>query len=89
MMREMRSTLSTFGGASFPCLQSEVYNLTEEVERITFLKNKSVLVHVPRFGSQVVYNNSKKIGVTLSALGTNKAICLGAYAYALAQLDSE
>lgn len=89
MMREMRSTLSTFGGASFPCLQSEVYNLTEEVERITFLENKSVLVHVPRFGNQVVYNNSKKIGVTLSTLGTNKAICLGAYAYALAQLDSE
>lgn len=89
MMREMRSTLSTFGGASFPCLQSEVYNLTEEAELTTFLESKSVLVSIPRFGSRTVYNRSKKIGVTLSSLGTNRAICLGAYAYALAQLDIE
>lgn len=34
----------------------------------------------------VTYDCSKKIGIVVSDLGANRAIALGAYAYALSQL---
>lgn len=87
MLREMRRSLSTFAGDSFPCLQMEVYNLTDEKEHAAFLQSTAVRVAVPATDKTVCYDCNKRIGVALSALGANKAIALGAYAFALQQID--
>lgn len=87
MMKEMKEQISTFAGASFPCLQMEVFNLTEKEELEYFLKEKNTMVNIPFSKKQALYANQKKVGITVSSLGTNKAIALGAYTFALSQLD--
>lgn len=89
MLREMRSTLTTFAGASFPCLQMEVFDLADEKEHAAFLESKAMDVPVFDTGKTAVYDNSKRIGIAISQLGANKAISLGAYAFALQRIDRE
>lgn len=87
MVREMRGSLATFAGDTFPCLQMSVCDLTDETEHVDFLKDTTVRVTIPSTGKTACYDCGKRIGIALSALGTNKAIALGAYTYALQQLD--
>lgn len=86
MIREMRRSISTFAGFNFGCLQSEVHNLMDDKDCSLFLENKSVNVKVPFTEKYVTYDCSKKIGIMVSDLGANRAIALGAYAYALSRL---
>ena len=86
MVREMERDFSTFGGASFHCLQQEVLNLETEKGMARFLEDDSTLVEVPGTGEKVRYNHRKKIGVALTGIGTSRAISLGAYAFALSHV---
>lgn len=87
MVCEMRRTLSTFAGESYPCLQMDVFNLTDDEESAAFLENTSVRVPVPFSDRTACYDCNKRIGITVSRLGTDKAIALGAYTFSLQQLD--
>lgn len=89
MLREMRGSLATFAGDSFPVLQMEVFDLTDKERRGVFLQNSAVYVQVPSMGKVVQYDCHKRIGVAVSSLGANKAIALGAYTFALQQIDKE
>ena len=42
---------------------------------------------MPGSGRKVAYDPLKRIGVGLSRLGTSRAVAIGAYAFALAELD--
>lgn len=87
MIREMRRSVGTFSGQSFPCLQSEVYDLSDPEGLRAFLEEKDRMVKVPFSDAEVHYACHKKTGVAHSRLGASRAIALGAYAYALSQLD--
>ena len=89
MMREMRRSISTFSGRDFDCLQMEVCNLMEPDEYKKFLEDTSSWVDVPFTDKKVSYDCTKRIGVAISTLGANKAIALGAYAFALQQIDKK
>lgn len=88
LMAELNRPVGTFSGASFPCLQMEAFNLEDEAEKARFLEDKDTLVDVPFSTKKVRYASHKKVGVAVSRLGANRAIALGAYAFALAQLDA-
>lgn len=88
LMREMRRTLSTFAGGTFPCLQAEAYCLDDDAQRQSFLTSTSTRVPVPHSTRTVPYDSAKRIGVAVSKLGASRAIALGAYAYALQQADN-
>lgn len=87
MIHEMKRSISTFAGLNFNCLQSEVYNLMNENDHSLFLMNKRSDVKIPFTDKYAIYDRFKKTGIIISKLGANKAIALGAYAYALSQLD--
>ncbi len=87
VMDEIKRPANTFAGASFPSLQMEVFNLEEEEGMTAFLEEKDTTVLVPHSEQSVPYVNHKKIGIAISTLGTNEAVALGAYSFALAQLD--
>ena len=87
IMQEMNRQIGTFAGVSFPCLQMEVFNLSDPESFEAFLKEKNKMVDVPFSDKQVPYACHKKIGIAVSSLGASKAIALGAYSFALAQLD--
>ena len=88
LLREMRSRVGTFAGDSFHSLQMDVYNLTDAHELAAFLEEHDEFVEVPMSGERVRYTRDKKIGVTVSALGASRAIALGAYTFALANMGA-
>lgn len=87
IIEEMNQQVHTFSGLSFPCLQMEVFNLLEKEGVKKFLKEEDTMVNIPFSEKQVFYTSHKKTGITVSVLGTNKAVSLGAYAFALSKLE--
>lgn len=79
MIREMNGSRETMNGNLFSRLQMKAYNLEDESERALFFENESKTVKIPGSSNSVIYEPAKKIGVTVSKLGTNRAIALGAY----------
>ena len=87
IMNEMDRQIGTFAGASFPCLQMEVFNLSEKEGFNKFLEEKDKMVKIPFSERQVHYACHKKIGIAVSTLGASRAVALGAYSFALSQLN--
>ncbi len=88
MVEAMRSTRRTFSGTKVPCLQMEVFDLTDPEGWDAFLRDDTDLVAIPGSGRMVPYRAGKRTGVALSSLGTGRAVALGAYAYALSEMDA-
>ena len=89
IVKQLNSRLTTFAGASISCLQMKAYDLTSEEGLAELLKDNSKLVRILNSEKTVRYNNDTKTGVMLSMLGASTAISLGAYTYALKQLDKQ
>lgn len=89
MVKEMNDTRKMINGSIFPRLQMRVYNLEDESEKSDFLKNESRTVIVPKSNLSATYHSVKKTGVMVSKLGTSKAVSLGAYNFALNELDKK
>ena len=87
MMEEFNRPVGTFSGHLMPTLQSEVYNFEDEEQRAAFLQDKDVFVRVPHSDKEVLYCAQRKVAVLVSELGASKAINLGAYNFALNELD--
>lgn len=87
LLKELRSSFTTIGGDSVKRVQMEVFNLDDPVEFSAFVKGNPTHITVPGTNLSVEYDSMKRIGVTFSKQGANKAISIGAYAYALSQLD--
>jgi glucokinase len=87
IVKQLNSHLTTFSGAEISCLQMTAYDLTSEEGLAEILKDNSKIIKISKSTKTVRYNNDKKTGVMLSMLGASTAISLGAYVYALRQLD--
>ena len=89
MLKEMRSELKTIGGESVGRLQMNVYNLDSKEEFEKFAKGESREISVYGSDKKVIYDPEKRTGVMISKLGASKAIAIGAYCYALHEIDSK
>ena len=87
LLREMRSTLKTVGGDDVQRVQMRVFDLDDELEFAKFVVGDSR--QIPVYGSDetVTYDPMKRTGLAVSKLGASKAISIGAYVYALSQID--
>jgi glucokinase len=65
----------------------KAFNLENPAERAAFVKGEAREVVVPGSDRKVAYDPLKRVGVGLSRLGTSQAVAIGAYAFALAELD--
>lgn len=89
MMEEFARPVGTFSGHLMPTLQSEVYNFEDPTERAAFLNDKDVFLKVPHTDQQVLYCAQRKVAITVSELGASKAINLGAYNFAIHQIEKQ
>jgi len=88
LVNEMKSSLSTFSGASFPRLQMDIIDVDNEKQFEFFLQDKSVELPVPKSNKTTFYYPYKKTAIMKTVLGTSRAVSLGAYAFALHALDN-
>lgn len=74
-------------GSPFRRLVPQVYNLQDESQVHSFLEGDRRTVTVPGTDQKVSYDPQARLGVGMSRLGTSEAIAMGAYAFALNQLN--
>ena len=65
----------------------KVYNLDDPEEFEAFARGEARKLKVYGSDDEVVYDPQKRIGIMRSKIGASMAISLGAYAFALSELD--
>lgn len=88
LLREMRGTIQSLKGEQTGRLQMRVFDLDDEKEFAEFAKGDARTLKVYGSDRTVVYDPMKRIGVTISKLGASRAISIGAYSFALSQIDA-
>lgn len=89
LLEEMRSKLHTLGGDEVNLVQMQVYNLEDPKEFEQFAKGEVKKVKVYGEERYVDYDSQKRTGIAISKLGASKAVSVGAYAFALSELDKK
>jgi predicted NBD/HSP70 family sugar kinase len=89
LMQELRSQMRTIGGETFDRVQMKVYDLDNDEEFEAFAKGASRDLKVYGTDKTVTYDPQKRIGVMISKIGASTAISLGAYAFALNEIDKK
>lgn len=87
MIKAFGKTRDTVAGTKIPYLQTTMCDLTDPEGIAEFLSDDSALIRVPGSGREVRYRLVKKTGVAVTKVGTSRAVSLGAYAFALSQID--
>lgn len=89
LLNELRSKMHTIGGEELNRVQMKVYDLDDEAEFKEFAKGNQRALKVYGTDRFVAYDPQKRIGVAISKMGASHAISVGAYAFALTQLDAQ
>jgi glucokinase len=68
-------------------LEVKAFNLENKYSLMQFIKGDTREITVPFSGRKIKYDPLKRVGVGRTRLGTANAVAIGAYAFALNQLD--
>ena len=88
LIDEMNGTIAKYDGTRIPRLAQKAFYLDDPAQRDQFLRGEAREITVPRSKTTLTYDPLRRLGVGISELGTNEAVGIGAYAYALQQLDA-
>ena len=88
LLEEMRGTVRTLSGDTLQRVQMKVYNLDDEAEFAEFAKGEARELKIYGTEKTVTYDPQKRVGIVIDKIGTSTAISVGAYDFALAELDS-
>jgi glucokinase len=89
MMEQLNGKIKTLAGESIDRLEVKAFNLEDPHQRNSYFSQDSIQIKVPYSHKEVEYNPHKRVAIGLSKLGTSKAVALGAYAFALQQLNED
>ncbi len=89
LVAEMNKPFHTNAGEDITRMEVSVFNLEDEEDMKKFLKGDIRTVKVPFSDKTITYDPLKRIGVGVTRLGTENAISLGAYYYAVNRLNLE
>lgn len=87
LLKSLRSRISTMSGDEIDRVQMSVYDLDDEEEFAQFAKGSQRKLKIYGSEIEVDYDPQKRIGVAISRIGANMATSIGAYMFALDQLD--
>ena len=87
IVAEMNGSYTAPNGEKFRRLIPQAFNLEDADDLALFLKGEPKELVVPGSGRRVRFDAMQRVGVGISRLGTSEATAIGAYAYALSQLD--
>ncbi|GAB5409106.1 MAG: ROK family protein [Balneolaceae bacterium] len=89
MFDELNGFFTRLNGSKQKRLTQRVFNFENEFERKQFLADTSLKIDIPNSNRKVLFHKEKKTILGLSRLGTDKAIALGAYYFAIGKLSDE
>ncbi|MDR2814422.1 MAG: ROK family protein [Prevotellaceae bacterium] len=83
----INTTIGRADGSRVPRIELTAYNVEDEPELNKFLKGSPKKVAIPGTDISVDYDPVKKAGIGVTKLGDLRAISIGAYSFALHQLN--
>ncbi len=89
LLNELRGKIRTLGGETLNRVQMNVYDLDDPAEFEVFARGDRRALQVHGTDCFVSYDPQKRVGVAISKLGASAAISIGAYAFALNQIDRD
>ena len=89
LIAEMNGTIGSLKGDKFPRLPMKAYNLDDPAQFQQFIAPSTKRVKIPGSDKEVDYIVERRVGVAISKLGASTAINLGAYAYAINELNKK
>ncbi|MBF0433492.1 MAG: ROK family protein [Fibrobacteria bacterium] len=87
VMNELNGTIQSINGKKRSRLVSRAFNLEEQESRKAFCTGEMREIQIPGSDTMISYDPLQRIGIGVSKLGANRAVSIGAYAFALNQLD--
>ncbi|MCW8965174.1 MAG: ROK family protein, partial [Candidatus Pacearchaeota archaeon] len=88
LLKELNSTIKHANGEDIPRLIMDVYDLEKTSMVEEFVRGKEQTIKIHSYSEYITYNTSFRTGIGFSRLGTSRAVALGAYVFALMQIDS-
>jgi glucokinase len=88
LMAELNGQYRQPRGTAIRRLPTVAFNLENPEELKTFLAGETRTITVPGSGRTIAYDPLQRIGVGMARLDTSRAVAIGAYAFALRQLDA-
>lgn len=88
LLAQLRSTIRTINGEQLQRVQMKVFDLDNDIEFNEFIHGDARELKVYGSDKTVTYDPMKRTGVMISKLGASKAISIGAYTFALSQIDA-
>lgn len=89
LLETLRGKIKTLKGDELNRVQMKVYDLDDEAEFAAFAQGEQRKLKVYGTDKEVVYDPQKRVGVAISKLGASRAISIGAYTFALNQIDNK
>jgi len=87
LMEELNFKFSSSTAEEMPRLVQRVFNLDEDQDRIDFFKDYSKTLPIPGTDKTISYDPVPRLAIATSTMGASESISLGAYAYALQQIE--
>jgi glucokinase len=87
IVSELNSVYTNPQGGKFRRLASAAFNLEDPAQMEIFLKGEAREIAIPRSMKKIMHDPLQRIGVGVTRLGTSEAVAIGAYAFALNELD--
>ncbi len=86
----LNGTMPKIGGKDFvPRTESKYFDMQNPAQKEAFFEGSSTTIKIYSTDKEAPYNAHKRCPVMISQLGTSRATYLGAYAFALNQLDKK
>ncbi|MBI9018865.1 MAG: ROK family protein [Phycisphaerae bacterium] len=89
ILDQMNGTIESYSGEKLPRIVQKSFDLENDNSCQQFIKGEVKDIVVPGTDKIVKYDSLKRIGIGRAVLDTSYAISVGAYAFALSQLDSK
>jgi glucokinase len=87
LIGEMNGTIASYSGEKLPRIVQKSFNLEDTAQRKAFIEGQVKEITVPGSTKTMKYDPMKRLGIGVTTLGTSRAVSLGAYAFALNELD--
>ncbi|MBN2444811.1 MAG: hypothetical protein JXJ04_25880, partial [Spirochaetales bacterium] len=88
LLKELNGTIKHSTGEDIPRLVMKVYDLEKTSEIEEFVRGKEQTITIPGSNEHLTYDTLFRTGIGFTRLGTSRAVALGAYVFALMQIDS-
>lgn len=89
VLAEMNGSIESYSGQKLPRIVQKCFDMENAEARKQFIAGAVKEIMVPGTSKTMKYDSMKRLGIGRAVLDTSQAVSVGAYAFALSQLDSK